>query len=91
MKRVYVRDNKPRGSLTRQIEEQVRQNRKDVKLRMDYIPYQLELEHYRKEGELRGEKRGVKKSLEKLSKFYLTENPSLTEKEALKLAKQILG
>ena len=87
----YVKDNKPRGSLTRRIEKQVRQNRKDVKLRMDYIPYQLELEHYRKEGELRGEKRGIKKSIKKLSKFYLAENPSLTEKEALKLAKQILG
>ena len=87
----YVKDNKPRGSLTRQIEEQVRRNRKDVKLRMDYIPYQLELEHYRKEGELRGEKRGIKKSIKKLSKFYLAENPSLTEKEALKLAKQRLG
>ena len=61
---------------------------------MDYIPYQLELERVKEEsekrGERRGEKRGIKKSIKKLSKYYLAENPSLTEKEATKMAKKIL-
>ena len=95
----YVKDNKPRGSLTRQIEEQVRRNRKDVKLRMDYIPYQLELERVKEESEKRGERRGEKRGgrnmkkrdIALLAKHYRLENPLLSPKEATEMAKKILG
>ena len=69
---------------------------------MDYIPYQLELEHYKEEGErlgeLRGEKRGIKRGernmkerdIARLAKHYRLENPQLSPKEATEMAKKIL-
>ncbi|MBQ7562802.1 MAG: hypothetical protein IJT16_02300 [Lachnospiraceae bacterium] len=73
---------------------------------MDYIPYQLELEHYKEEGErlgeLRGEKRGEKRGIKRgernmkerdiarLAKHYRLENPQLSPKEATEMAKKIL-
>ena len=94
----YIKDKKPRGKLTRQIEAQVKKNRKDRRLLMDFIPYEIEMERAREEGEKRGEKRGIKlgekrgikKGIEKLAEHYRREDPKLTMKEAREMAEKIL-
>ena len=56
----YIATNRPTGELTRRIDRLVEEARKDGKLQMDYIPYELALDRYRKEGVKEGRKEGIK-------------------------------
>ena len=51
----YIATNRPTGELTRRIDRLVEEARKDGKLQMDYIPYELALDRYRKEGVKEGD------------------------------------
>ena len=56
----YIATNRPTGELTRRIDRLVEEARQDGKLQMDYIPYELALDRYRKEGVKEGRKEGIK-------------------------------